>query len=43
MNAETIRERLKRAPFQPFVLELSNGNAYEVRHPEMIVSAALIG
>jgi len=36
MNAETIRERLNRRPFEPFELRLSNGEAYQVRHPEVV-------
>ena len=34
MNADTIRDYLKREPFEPFVIRLSNGESYEVRHPE---------
>ncbi len=34
LNADTIREYLKREPFEPFVIRLSNGESYEVRHPE---------
>ena len=34
MNAEAIRDLLKRQPFRPFVIHLSNGETYEVRHPE---------
>ncbi len=34
MNMDTIREWLNRQPFHPFVLRMSNGEAYEVRHPE---------
>lgn len=34
MNMDTIREWLNRAPFEPFVLRLSNGEVHEVRHPE---------
>jgi hypothetical protein len=34
MNMETIREWLRRAPFEPFELRLSNGEAHQVRHPE---------
>ena len=34
MNMETIREWIGRRPFEPFVLKLSNGEAYEVFHPE---------
>jgi len=36
MNAETIREWLSRQPFEPFELRLSNGEAYQVRHPEVL-------
>ena len=34
MNMETIRKWLNRRPFEPFVLRLSNGENYEIRHPE---------
>ena len=34
MNAETIREWLNRRPFEPFELRLSDGESYQVRHPE---------
>jgi hypothetical protein len=36
MNADTIREWLNRQPFEPFELRLSNGEHYEVRHPELL-------
>ncbi len=36
MNAEAIREWLKREPFEPFELRLSNGESYQVRHPEVV-------
>lgn len=36
MNAETIREWLNRRPFEPFELRLSNGEHYEVHHPEVV-------
>ncbi len=36
MNAETIREWLSRRPFEPFELRLSNGESYQVRHPEVV-------
>jgi hypothetical protein len=36
MNMETIREWLNRRPFAAFVLRLSNGEAYDVRHPENV-------
>ena len=35
MNYETLRELLDRRPFEPFEIRLSNGEKYEVRHPEM--------
>jgi hypothetical protein len=34
MNAETIREYLRRKPFEPFVIRMSNGEVHEIRHPE---------
>ena len=34
MNAETIREYLRRKPFEPFVIRMSNGEIHEIRHPE---------
>jgi hypothetical protein len=37
MNTETIREFVNKRPFDPFVIRLSNGEAYEVRHPENIM------
>ena len=36
MNADTLREWLNRHPFEPFELRLSNGEAYQVRHPEVL-------
>jgi hypothetical protein len=37
MNMETIREWLRRVPFEPFVLRLSDGEVHEIRHPENVV------
>ena len=34
MTMETIREFIRREPFEPFVIRLSNGEAHEIRHPE---------
>jgi hypothetical protein len=31
---DTIRNFLRREPFEPFVIRLSNGEAHEIRHPE---------
>jgi len=44
-----IIEQLKREPFRPFAVCLSDGSSYEIRHPEMAlvtratVAVALIG
>ena len=37
MNTETIREWLNRRPFEPFLLALSNGETYQVKHPENVI------
>jgi hypothetical protein len=37
MNADTIREFVRRQPFEPFVIRLSNGETHEVRHPERLL------
>ena len=34
MNADTIKDYLRREPFEPFVIRLSNGEVHEIRHPE---------
>ena len=34
MSAATIREFLKREPFEPFVIRMSNGEVHQIRHPE---------
>jgi len=36
MRADEIRKHVRRSPFQPFRICLSNGKCYDVRHPEMI-------
>ena len=35
MTVQTFRELLTQRPFRPFRLQMSAGQAYEVRHPEM--------
>jgi hypothetical protein len=37
MNADAIREFLRRQPFEPFVIRMSNGETHEVRHPECLI------
>lgn len=36
MNGDAIREWLNRKPFDAFVIRVSNGEAYEIRHPENV-------
>lgn len=46
MNAATFRQLIRQQPFQPFRVVMSSGEAYDVRHPEMIMvlqSRILIG
>jgi hypothetical protein len=35
MNTETMLGLLRRQPFQPFEVRMSNGDAFQIRHPEM--------
>jgi len=35
MNHEAMQELLRRQPFEPFEIRLTNGEKHEVRHPEM--------
>jgi hypothetical protein len=35
MNHDSMQELLRRQPFEPFEIRLTNGETYEVRHPEM--------
>ncbi len=35
MTPEKIQEHLRRQPFQPFRVFLSDGSKHDVRHPEM--------
>ena len=36
MTPESIREHLRREPFVPFRVYLSDGSSHEVRHPELV-------
>jgi hypothetical protein len=36
MTMESIREFIRREPFEPFVIRLSNGESHEIRHPECV-------
>jgi hypothetical protein len=44
MTADTLREILKRQPFEPFRVVMSSGESYNVMHPEMafVTAKALI-
>jgi hypothetical protein len=35
MNHDAMQELLRRQPFEPFEIRLSNGERHEVRDPEM--------
>jgi hypothetical protein len=37
MNPDTIRDFLRRQPFEPFAIRMSNGEVHEVRHPECAI------
>jgi hypothetical protein len=37
MNHEAMQELLRRQPFEPFEIRLTNGEKHEVRHPEMVL------
>ncbi|MBA3313821.1 MAG: hypothetical protein H0T47_11100 [Planctomycetaceae bacterium] len=37
MNSDTLREFLKKRPFEPFAIKLSNGDRHEIRHPEFAI------
>lgn len=34
MILDAIRDALRVAPFQPFIIRLANGREFEVRHPD---------
>ncbi len=36
MNIETLRDQVRRQPFEAFRIYLTDGSHYDVRHPEMI-------
>jgi hypothetical protein len=37
MNTEAIREWLDRRPFEPFLISVSNGQTFQVKHPENVI------
>jgi len=36
MSPETLREQVRKQPFEAFRVYLSDGSWYDIRHPEMI-------
>lgn len=46
MNADAVRDFIRRQPFEPFRLKMSNGDVHDVHHPECILimkSKVIIG
>lgn len=46
MNSAILKDLLRAEPFAPFALNLSNGQRFEVRHPELLMvgrHAAAVG
>ena len=37
IRPEDIRELLHKQPFQPFRMHMSNGQSYDVKHPELAI------
>ncbi len=37
MTAESVQEMARRQPFEPFVIKVSGGGEYVIRHPEMVM------
>jgi hypothetical protein len=40
MNAEALREILKRSPFEPFQVRMSSGEVHDIRHPEFAMATS---
>ena len=46
MRPQDFEESLRRRPFVPFRIHLSDGTTYDIRHPELVMvgkSIALVG
>ncbi len=37
MDADELYRKVRERPFEPFRIHVSDGNAYEVKHPEQIM------
>ncbi len=42
MRTTEIENQLRQRPFVPFLLRMSDGKAFEVRHPEMLLVSRTI-
>ena len=42
MRTQEIENQLRQRPFVPFRLRMSDGKAYDVRHPEMLMVSRTI-
>lgn len=40
MPLEELLQWIRRQPFEPFRIHLTDGTSYEVRHPELIMAGA---
>jgi len=40
MSLEDLLRALRRCPFQPFRVSVTDGSSYEVRHPELCMAGA---
>ena len=46
MPSNDLLQALRRRPFVPFVMHVSDGTTYEVRHPELLmvgIASAIVG
>ena len=46
MSAEELRDVLKQQPFEPFRLVMSDGEGFDVRHPDLLLigqRSAMVG
>ena len=34
---EDVKERLKRRPFQPFRIQITTGEVFDIRHPDLVL------
>lgn len=46
MSPEELRDTLRRTPFEPFRLVMTDGTAYDIRHPDLLMigrRSAMVG